>query len=452
MAISSECPGCGRRVSVSDSFLGKKVRCKGCGEPFVARETASDEEGGQLLAGKPARSSSRESFPAPKKRARDFDDEDDVEDRVRRRPRSSADNASKGLIIGLSVGGGVLLIGVIVTVIILATRSDKSEPSPTAGTNLPAAPDGFPQGGLNPPPGFPQGGVNPPPGFPQINPPGGQPQERDPIQRALNGLRTNDIFSQSDAARSLEKTAVDASRQAEVVRALQAVINNRQPLIPRKEAIMALAVWGTAADGAFLMDLLNDEDGGVKEEAIRALGRRKEAGAADALAGMLSDFFMRGHASQALKDIGPGAEAAVLKQLSSPDNGVRVEACKILKKIGTPASHPRLIALARDEDQGVANAARDALPENKRPPVWGPNQTMKLNVKVVNLQAWPAIEARIKVLAEDPNPICKVHRSGDYMWVDLAPVSSKGIDFARKINFATVGAVHDRLIYLDSGQ
>jgi HEAT repeat protein len=101
---------------------------------------------------------------------------------------------------------------------------------------------------------------------------------------------------------------------------------------PRIQGIRALAVWGTAAEVPYLLRLLDDADRGVQEAAIVALGKLKDARAADMLAARLNTA-QRAVAGEALKEIGPAAESAVREQLHSADNGARIEAIKILKVI-----------------------------------------------------------------------------------------------------------------------
>jgi serine/threonine protein kinase len=84
----------------------------------------------------------------------------------------------------------------------------------------------------------------------------------------------------------------------------------------------------------------------------------------------------------------------------------------------------------------------------------GREQTLTLNVHVVDYQAWPAIEAKIKALADSPKVRCEARRSGEYMWVTLRPVNVDPHTFARKINFGKIVAIHtdQRLIYVESGR
>jgi predicted Zn finger-like uncharacterized protein len=438
MAMGASCPHCGARFTVNDSVAGQKIRCRECEEPFVVKQSgrAADSDRDDDGIQEKSRTRPLASATAPPGRTRYREDDDSDNHRFRRRPERSS---STGLILGL-VGGGIALVAVIGVVIVIAMTQSDSGAKPDAG--------GIPIGQV---PNIQQDFNNPFQEKPFPNNP--IPRGGTPAQEILR-LKSGNVFEQKDASDSLARMKPEALMRPKVVEALKALINDRTPLVPRNAAVKALAVWGTALEVPYLIGLLDDQDGGVKEEAITALGKMKDARAADALSLKLADFFQRGRASQALKDIGSAAEKAVLTQLQHPDGGVRAEACRILKVIGTKNSYPSLLQATNDPDGMVAQAAREALPPAERPPQYGPQQTMTLNVHVVNIKAWPALEARIKALADSPKVSLKVRTSGDYKWVDIAPVMSDAETFARRINFAKIVAIHNdqRLIYLDSGQ
>src|SRR5262249_52447931 len=136
----------------------------------------------------------------------------------------------------------------------------------------------------------------------------------------------------------------------------------------------------------------------------------------------LNTWQQRAAASKALIQIGPAAESAVREQLHSTNNSARIEAIKILKVIGSAASQKEIIKLADDYYTDVAQAAREALPPELRPPVVDAKLCITLNIHLANYQAWPDIEAKIKALADSPNPMCKSRRQADYIWVTLGPV------------------------------
>jgi hypothetical protein len=92
-------------------------------------------------------------------------------------------------------------------------------------------------------------------------------------------------------------------------------------------------------------------------------------------------------------------------------------------------------------------------PPGPRPPVYGPEQTLTLNIHIRNANVWPDIQARLKALLDSPKGKVKLNTiSGAYYWVTVAPVNGEADGFARKVNFAKVVAVHmaQRLIYLDT--
>jgi HEAT repeat protein len=244
------------------------------------------------------------------------------------------------------------------------------------------------------------------------------------------------------------------ARRGEVVEALKKVAATPGGFAGRAEAIRALARWGTKDDVPFLLGLIDHNDQAVREAVIVTLGQWKDARAADALAQRLVNGQDRPWASQALKDIGPSAEKPVIDMLRHADAGVRVEACRVLRVIAGKAGQAALVEAAEDPDDVVVQAAREALPPALRPPVYGPKQFLKLNVHVRNPKAWPEIEAKLRKLADAPKAVMKVSTSGDYKWVEMAPVNSDAETFARRITFAKIIAVHadQRLIYIDPGK
>jgi HEAT repeat protein len=66
------------------------------------------------------------------------------------------------------------------------------------------------------------------------------------------------------------------------------------------------------------------------------------------------------HASKALKEIGSAAEKEVAKYLTHQEWLVRLEACNILKEIGTRQSLPALQAQQQDSNGLVKMAANEA--------------------------------------------------------------------------------------------
>jgi hypothetical protein len=345
-----------------------------------------------------------------------------------------------GLVIGLGVAGSVLVLFVMGVVFLLLLR---------AVTSPEAEPEAAAQNPLGLPPGDPRLGWPDTPALPPHK--RAHPDRGDPIGLAISMLEGDDIFRQAEAARWLEKEPVHEKRQAEVVKALKGVIDNHRGLVPRKEAVKALGTWATRADTPYLIGLLDDNDGGVKEETLYVLAKLKDPAAAVAIVEVLPHY--RDQARDALKAIGSPAESAVRALLQHPDTGIRIEACRLLKVIGTQASHKDLLELTEDSDSGVAEAARTALPANLRPAVYGPQLTLR--VCVVNAgqfpERWPEVEEKLKGLVDSAKPKCKVSTSGDCKWVELSPVRCDAETFGQKIKFAKVTGAHNdpRVVYIN---
>jgi hypothetical protein len=96
MSIAVVCRACDRSVNVKDDLAGRKIKCPGCGKVLAVPDEEVDEE---------------------PRRKRNRDREEDEEDRPRR--KGGKKKSKKGLIIGLSVGGGVLAVGLVILLIVL---------------------------------------------------------------------------------------------------------------------------------------------------------------------------------------------------------------------------------------------------------------------------------------------------------------------------------------------
>jgi len=75
--VSVVCPECDKKSSVPEEILGRKVKCKGCGESFVARASASAKKA-QKVEKKPEKKPEKEPEKKPeKKKPTDVDDDND---------------------------------------------------------------------------------------------------------------------------------------------------------------------------------------------------------------------------------------------------------------------------------------------------------------------------------------------------------------------------------------
>jgi hypothetical protein len=216
-------------------------------------------------------------------------------------------------------------------------RGFRLAPTPVVVAAQPAAPN-YP----NPPP------ANPVPAAP--------PAPLD-INVALADLKAPSPFARRKAADHLAK-ATPNERRADVTQALVGMINDSDHWV-RQSVLRALAVWGTPDNLEAIAQALDHQDIFTRKVALEALGAFKDEKSAELIAQRLPKE--RFDASRALLKLGPVAEKATIKQLSNPEWTVRMEACKILKVIGTRESLPSLETATRDGNGIVAGAAREAV-------------------------------------------------------------------------------------------
>jgi hypothetical protein len=181
------------------------------------------------------------------------------------------------------------------------------------------------------------------------------------LDKALADLASGEFFKVRGAAERLAKAYPAEHRRAEVASALESLTTNRDLFI-RQSSARALAVWATADNVPALLSLLKDPIPSCRAEAMNALAALKDERGAVAVAKKLGDFVDRAHAHTALEAMGPVAEQPVLALLDNPDAETRVEACAVLKSIGSQDSVAGLQSAARqDKDARVRRAAQDAL-------------------------------------------------------------------------------------------
>jgi predicted Zn finger-like uncharacterized protein len=200
-----------------------------------------------------------------------------------------------------------------------------------------------------------------------LHPPKAQPKVYTDAQltNALAILRGTDERKKWPVVTALGKARA-SSRREEVAAALGALLQDRNNA-HRRAVVTALYVWGTKDNVPALLPLLGDrEDGGVRAAAVKTLGEIRDERAAEPLARLLPNFFVRRDVVVALRKIGSKAEKAVAAYLTHADAGTRVEACKLLGAIGTTQSKPALDKASTDSNPRVADEARKAADEVAR--------------------------------------------------------------------------------------
>jgi hypothetical protein len=127
MSLRTKCTHCDREAVLVDEALGKNVRCKGCGKPFVARplplaaavgKNGSDPEmRAALKAGQPTAVKTRVRPPSHADDSDDDADDGHPQRRVARKPQ-----ADMTLWIGLSAIGLVTIVASVLTFVLIANR------------------------------------------------------------------------------------------------------------------------------------------------------------------------------------------------------------------------------------------------------------------------------------------------------------------------------------------
>jgi S1-C subfamily serine protease len=187
------------------------------------------------------------------------------------------------------------------------------------------------------------------------------------VAEALGQLKASDTAVRRAAAERLAKMRPDDPQRAEVAKALEGLVSDPD-IFTRGAVVRALVVWGDKENVPGLLPLVADKDIFVRGAAMDVLAALKDERAAEPVAKRLSDGFDRGKAIATLKAMGPVAEKAVAKRLTSDIKEVQVACCKLLGDIGTKESVAALEEAAKDADPAVSKAAADALAKVKTKP------------------------------------------------------------------------------------
>jgi S1-C subfamily serine protease len=168
-------------------------------------------------------------------------------------------------------------------------------------------------------------------------PPLGKPLTPAELAAALADIKGTDGSRRQSACDRLAKVTPGPERK-EVLAVLAPLLTSNEGFL-RIFALRAHMNWAGKDGLPLYYERLQKDDSFVaRGELMTGLVRLAGAAAAPAIAAHLPGLADRGNVSRALVSIGPGAEKSVLPFLTHADWGVRVEACKILKQIGTSAS------------------------------------------------------------------------------------------------------------------
>lgn len=183
---------------------------------------------------------------------------------------------------------------------------------------------------------------------------------KDPLAAALEGLKDADKAKKRAALDDLAKLEPIKAKQAAVAKMLEPLILDSDVFV-RTAAVKAMGVWQTNDQVAFYLRGLADPKNQNKKDLFELLGKLPSESSASKIAPYLSVAAERPNASNALQNMGAVAERPVLQYLQHQDPQVRLEAIKVLGKVGTKRqSLPTLQNMKATAQQMVARKQQGA--------------------------------------------------------------------------------------------
>ena len=153
----------------------------------------------------------------------------------------------------------------------------------------------------------------------------------------LADLKSNDVARMRQAADRLSKmpASADFNSRKEIVLALVPLLKHGDQGV-RTVGFHAFGPWAGQDGVGMLVGLMNNPQ--TCNIAMDTLARVDGARAAQSIVAKLSDPAHAAHATAVLKGLGSAAEYAVLPLLNQSNPKMQIEACHILKSIGTAQS------------------------------------------------------------------------------------------------------------------
>jgi hypothetical protein len=188
------------------------------------------------------------------------------------------------------------------------------------------------------------------------------------LAKLTEQLQSSDAGIRRSASRELSGAKLDIPTP-EIFSGLVSLAGNHDDTA-RYAALTMLASYGTAEHVPLLIKGLREPDATIRTTVTRGLARLKDQRAADALADLLasgqSEYpysrFSRGNDAtlDALVQIGPAAEPAILPLLKEKNIDTLAQACAVLKQIGSRKSLDILKELTLYPNKELSEAAAEA--------------------------------------------------------------------------------------------
>jgi hypothetical protein len=187
------------------------------------------------------------------------------------------------------------------------------------------------------------------------------------VAKLREQLKSEDLGTRQAAARDLSGRGL-GSATPELLNQMASLANDPDDTV-RRAALTILANHGAKEHVPLLIKGLNDSDTGVRAAIAKGLGRIKDPRAIEPLVNLLAigqsdPFYSRpsreSAAADALVHIGSAAEPAVLALLKEKNIETRIQACTVLKQIGTKKSLGPLKDLTLNPSKELSEAAAEA--------------------------------------------------------------------------------------------
>jgi HEAT repeat protein len=187
------------------------------------------------------------------------------------------------------------------------------------------------------------------------------------LARLQQQLQSEDLGIRHTAVRELSGSRLGKPTPEMLAR--MATLANDPDDTLRRAALAMLANHGTKDQVPLLIKGLNDPDTGTRTAVAKGLGRLKDPRAVEPLVNLLATgqndqpYYRPNResaAAEALVRIGPAAEPAVLALLKEKNLDTRMQACNVLKQIGTKKSLGPLKDLTLNPSKELSEAAAEA--------------------------------------------------------------------------------------------
>jgi HEAT repeat protein len=174
------------------------------------------------------------------------------------------------------------------------------------------------------------------------------------FQKTMAEVDDSRFFTRKAALERLATMRPNDQRATVIQKLVQLTKKGVEPRI-RALAVTALGVWGTGENVPDLLKVIDDPDDlWSRKEALKVIGRFKDPETLPAVMRCFRDSSTHTEAGDALRELGPMAEPALIAILSEPPGVrnvfVKRQAIEVLADMGTEKSVPALRTVLTSSD------------------------------------------------------------------------------------------------------